>query len=108
MSNPFKPLAGKDDEPAFAEPWQAQVLALAHAASAKGAFTPTQWANALGAELHRAPHSPDERTAYYEAALHALEILLRPQLPPAAIERRAQQWRQAYLTTPHGQPVELL
>ena len=106
MNSPIKPLAAQDHDPAFSEPWQAQVLALAHAACEKGLFTPSQWANALGAELREA-HIGDERTAYYEAAVHALETLLKSQLSPDSIARREEQWRQAYLATPHGQPVEL-
>jgi hypothetical protein len=38
----------------FAEPWQAQVLALAVNLSEQGHFTWTEWTTALGAELKAA------------------------------------------------------
>ncbi|CAN5309378.1 nitrile hydratase accessory protein [soil metagenome] len=109
---PFDPIACGDNEAAFAEPWQAQILALAFASSEKGLFTPAQWSAALGAELrsHEAEHAPDERTGYYEAALRALESLLVTggALAHETVEQREDDWRRAYLATPHGMPVELV
>src|SRR5262249_21528497 len=72
------PLKRRDDEPLFDEPWQAQVLAMADTLSRSGAFTATEWSEALGDELRRAEASaaPDNATTYYEAALRALERLL--------------------------------
>ena len=106
--NAFGPLVILDNEAAFAEPWQAQVMALAFAAAEKGMFTSAQWSEALGAELRKT--ESDDRTSYYQAALRTLEALLiaSGNLARANITLREQQWRQAYLGTPHGMPVELV
>jgi nitrile hydratase accessory protein len=107
----FGPLATQDNDPPFAEPWQAQVMALAFAASQKGIFSPTQWSEALGAELRKKDDEciSDERAGYYQAALRALETLLLASgmLAQETVIRRETEWRRAYLNTPHGMPVEL-
>lgn len=109
--NIFGPLAAQDNDAPFAEPWQAQVIALAFAASQKGIFSPTQWSEAFGSELRKNElHGAlDDRTSYYQAALRALEtlLLLSGKLDPETVTRREAEWRRAYLNTPHGTPVEL-
>jgi nitrile hydratase accessory protein len=108
----FGPLARRDDEPTFDEPWQAQVLALAFTLSEAGLFTPVEWSDALGAELRRANErgEPDDHTTYYAAALAALERLVAKDgsVTTGALAERFEEWRSAYLNTPHGQPVELI
>ena len=101
------PLAARDGEATFAEPWQAQVLAIAFALTEGGACTPAEWSEALGAELARAAdhNASDDAETYYHAALRALERLAG--ISPTQLASRASQWRDAYLTTPHGQPVKL-
>jgi len=105
------PLAARDGEPAFDEAWQAQVLALAFALTKVEVFTPAQWSDALGAELRRAADQgePDDQNTYYAAALTALEGLIAAdgRVSADGLSARAEQWRRAYLNTPHGQPVEL-
>jgi nitrile hydratase accessory protein len=105
------PLARRDGEPTFAEPWQAEVLALAFALAESGVFTAAEWSEALGAELRlaEAAGAPDDHGTYYAAALAALERLLsvRGGITAGALSRRTAEWRRAYLHTPHGQPVEL-
>jgi nitrile hydratase accessory protein len=105
------PLARRDGEPAFNEPWQAQVLALAFALSKVGVFTPVQWSDVLGRELRHAARrgDPDNQTTYYAAALAALEGLIAAdgRVTPDGLSSRIEQWRCAYLKTPHGKPVEL-
>jgi len=105
------PLKRTDDEPLFDAPWQAQVLAMADTLSRSGAFTATEWSEALGEELRRAEAdaAPDNATTYYEAALKALErLLIRGGIATsAAIADRRDAWVRAYLATPHGQPVKL-
>jgi nitrile hydratase accessory protein len=105
------PLAGRDGEPTFDEPWQAQVLALAFALADRGVFSAAQWSEALGAELRfaEAQGAPDDHATYYAAALAALERLLAANggISAAALSARTEAWRRAYLHTPHGQPVEL-
>jgi nitrile hydratase accessory protein len=107
----FAPLARHDGEPAFDEPWQAQVLAIAATLSDAGVFTPTIWSDTLGAELQRAYDrgEPDDHNTYYAAALAALEGLIASdgRISVEGLSDRVEDWRRAYLNTPHGQPVEL-
>ena len=97
--------------PVFAEPWHAQVLALAQEMVARGCFTARQWAEALGAALRdaEARGAPDTDDTYYPAVLCALETLSRAEtdISPAELAERTRAWREAYESTPHGQPVEL-
>ncbi len=100
-----------DADPLFDEPWQAQALAIADSLVRAGAFTADAWASALGAELRAAADTgtADDAETYYRAVVAALERLLNE---TGAVERdeaeaRREQWRRAYLNTPHGKPVEL-
>ena len=105
------PLARRDGEPVFDEPWQAQVLGLAFHLIEQEVFSASQWSDALGAELKsaQARGEPDDAPTYYRSALAALESLLAAEGRIAAdnLDERVETWRQAYLNTPHGQPVEL-
>ena len=105
------PLARLDGEPPFAEPWQAEVLALAFALSKSGMFSAAAWSEALGAELRRAEArgAADDHETYYAAALAALERLVAAAggIEAGEFAVRLEAWRHAYLATPHGQPVEL-
>jgi len=97
--------------PSFAEPWHAQVFALAVRLSAEGHFTWTEWAATLGAEFRDAAArgEPDDGTHYYEHWLVALEKLVAAKgLSTASVlAERKHDWAAAYRTTPHGQPVRL-
>jgi len=107
----LSPLKARDGEPIFAEPWQAQVIALAAALVAEGRFSAAQWSAALGAEIRRASQAgaPDTTATYYQCALDALERLAREQAltDATALAMRKAAWIEAYEHTPHGQPVEL-
>jgi len=94
--------------PVFAEPWQAQAFALAVQLSADGAFTWTEWARALSAELARDP--TDDGSRYYDHWVAALEALTAGRGLAATVEMAARKaaWAEAYRHTPHGRPVELL
>ena len=73
------PLLPRDEAgPVFAEPWQAQVFALAVQLSAAGHFTWTEWTTALGAQLQAAADrgEPDDGSRYFEHWLAALEQLV--------------------------------
>ena len=115
MSGPevleIQPLARRDGQPAFDEAWQAELLALAHALSDKGVFSPREWSEALGEELRKAERrgEPDHQHTYYRAALAALERLVErdARITLGELSDRTAQWRRAYLNTPHGRPVEL-
>ena len=93
--------------PVFAEPWQAQAFALALQLHARGAFTWTEWAQALSARLADDPH--DDGSRYYDHWQEALEdlTLRRSLTAPEELAARTAAWREAYETTPHGLPVEL-
>jgi len=107
----IRPREGNPDAPVFAEPWHAQVLAVAHGLSASGLFSASDWATALGAALRdgEARGEPDTDETYYAAALTALERLVAERSPATgvALAGRIEAWRRAYLATPHGKPVEL-
>ena len=96
------PLEGS--EPVFAEPWEAQAFALAVELHARGAFTWSEWAAALGAKIATSPSAP-----YYENWLAALEAIVaaRGLAGSAALAERKHAWARAYASTPHGRPVEL-
>jgi nitrile hydratase accessory protein len=105
------PLARNDGEPVFDEPWQAQVMALAFTLMEQGTFTNAVWSETLGAKLKAAASDgkPDTPDTYYQCALVALESLLSSSeaIPRSALDERTETWRQAYLDTPHGEPVKI-
>jgi nitrile hydratase accessory protein len=99
-------------EPAFSDPWHAQVFALTVHLSEQGAFTWPDWAETFGAALaaRRGDHGPlDGGADYWAAWLAALESLLaaRNMAAPGDVARMRDAWAAAYLATPHGQPVTL-
>jgi nitrile hydratase accessory protein len=105
------PLQRKDGDPTFDEPWQAQSLAIADRLVDAGVVTATAWAEALGFEIQSAARAgaADNADTYYRAVLGAVEKLLRQIeiIGRAELDARVEAWRQAYLSTPHGKPVEL-
>src|SRR6516165_6593312 len=100
-----------EGEPVFAEPWQAQVFALAVRLSEQGHFSWKEWATALADELKLAASrgEPDDGSRYYEHWLAALERLVAAKglSDAAAMLARKEAWADAYRHTPHGKPVEL-
>lgn len=102
------PRIPRDGEgPVFAEPWQAQAFALTLKLHESGAFTWTEWADALSAELATDP--ADDGGRYYDHWVAALEALATRHglAAPSELATRKAEWDQAYRTTPHGKPVEL-
>ncbi len=97
--------------PVFAAPWEASAFALAVRLSAAGCFTWDEWAAALAEEIRAAQREgdPDLGDSYYRHWVRALERLCaeRGVVSPSEAERRKEAWRNAYLRTPHGQPVAL-
>ena len=98
-------------EPVFAEAWQARAFALVMKLSERAHFTQKEWTMALARELQdAADHGhADDGTHYYEHWLAALEALTigKGLTSRASLESRKEAWRNAYLRTPHGKPVEL-
>ena len=96
-----------NDEPVFAEPWQAQSFALTLALHESGLFSWEDWAAALSAELAKDPR--DDGSRYWLHWQAALERLCEKQgaTDQAAIERRETQWHEAAARTPHGEAIVL-
>lgn len=110
-SDSLKPLVAVDGEPAFDEAWQAQVLAIADSLLQSGMFSAGEWSAALGAALEKAAAADavDNQETYYQCALNALESLVanNSEIDQQAMAGKRDDWEQAYLSTPHGQPVNL-
>ncbi|MDX1743015.1 MAG: nitrile hydratase accessory protein [Ruegeria sp.] len=98
-------------EPAFSEPWHAQVFAITVALNEDGRFDWSDWAARFSATLKRRglDRELDGGDDYFNAWLETLERLLAEQGATVQDEvsdfRNA--WEEAYLTTPHGEPVNL-
>jgi len=109
--NSLKPLASVDGEPAFAEAWQAEALAIADTLVRNGMFTAGAWSDALGEALRQAETSgaTDDQETYYHCVLSALEGLVARHsvIDQSAMTGKRNDWEEAYLSTPHGQPVKL-
>jgi nitrile hydratase accessory protein len=107
----LKPLAGVDGEAAFDEAWQAEALAIADTLVQNGMFGAGAWSQALGAALREAEAqgADDDQATYYQCVLIALERLIagNSEIDPQAMAAKRADWEQAYLSTPHGQPVKL-
>ncbi|MHA1566768.1 MAG: nitrile hydratase accessory protein [Alphaproteobacteria bacterium] len=109
--DPLGPLARRDDEPVFDEPWQAQVLGVAYSLVDRGLFSAQDWSEALGARLRHAASdgAADNAATYYGAVLATLEALTAAEgtVTGSDMAARREAWRRAYLRTPHGKPVLL-
>jgi nitrile hydratase accessory protein len=101
----------RPEPPQFAEPWEAEALALANELVKMGRFTAGEWAGALGAAIRRFEQTcgPDDGSHYYHHVLSALESLTtgKSLLSREMLDARKADWAQAYEHTPHGQPVTL-
>ena len=93
----------------FDEPWQAEAFALVVHLQGTGAFSWSEWTQALSREIAGAGEA-DDGGRYYEHWLAALEDLVtrRGLAAREALDARKQAWAEAYERTPHGQPVTLL
>jgi nitrile hydratase accessory protein len=109
--DPKGSLKRRDDEPIFGEPWHAQAMGMADLLVRSGDISDTSWAAALSMEIETASLAgkPDNSDTYYEAVVSALERLLRDSksVLSAELAQRRDEWRRAYLHTPHGKPVDL-
>lgn len=99
---------GADDEPVFAEPWQAQAFAYAVYLHERGLFTWGEWAGTLGEELKK-PSVAADGSDYYHCWLRALERLIAAKHVSSTVEIDAvtQAWHRAARATPHGKPILL-
>ena len=99
-------------EPVFSEPWHAQLFALTVKLNEDGHFAWPDWAARFSETLrqHGLSKELDGGNDYFTAWLETLEALLSETGQAGSKEALAMKkaWEQAYLTTPHGQPVHLL
>jgi hypothetical protein len=100
-----------DTDIVFRKPWHAQISAIVHALKEAGAFSTVEWSNTLGAERARQSDSglADAADSYFIAVLDSVLQVLDAKDPSLATDFRAttDAWRSAYLSTPHGHPIEL-
>lgn len=99
-------------EQPFEAPWHAAVFALTVHLHKQRLFTWPEWAAALGQALagdEKAGHL-DGSDDYYRAWLATLQGLLTAKGVAATpeIEAAMKAWEDAYLATPHGEPVTLV
>ena len=107
----LKPLADTDGDPVFDEAWQAQALAMADNLVKSGLFSVDDWSNALGQALKESADRADvdSQQTYYLCVLKTLEKLIADHsgIDATMMVSKRQDWQQAYLSTPHGEPVTL-
>jgi nitrile hydratase accessory protein len=105
------PLLRDPHAPAFREPWQAKAFAMVVLLHRQGRFEWNEWVRVLAAEIAAAPQQPGENpdAAYHRQFLSALERIVAALglADPDDQQRRKEEWRRAYLNTPHGHAVEL-
>jgi len=103
-------------EKAFDAPWHAEVFALAVHLNEGGHFDWPEWAGRFGENLAAAKMDKigvgeglDGSDDYYQIWLQTLiELMQEKGLVDAKMLASIKaQWRDAYLTTPHGKPVHL-
>jgi hypothetical protein len=74
-------------------------------------FSAGAWSDALGEALRQAETSDaaDDQETYYRCVLSALEGLVASNsvIDQPTMAGKRKDWEQAYLSTPHGQPVKL-
>jgi len=106
----FPALPRDADGPVFREPWEATAFALAVRLAEQGVFTWAEWTQALSHEIAaaRAAAEPDPGDTYYLHWLKALEALVARKrgITGVDIDACAEEWRHAYISTPHGRPIE--
>ncbi len=98
-------------EPAFSEPWHAQLFALTVKLNEDGHFAWPDWAARFSDTLkaHGLHKDLDGGDDYFNAWLDTLEGMLAESGQAGRDEAATMKaaWEQAYLTTPHGAPVHL-
>ena len=103
-------------EKVFDAPWHAEVFALAVHLNEGGYFDWPEWAGRFGENLAAAKTVKigvgewlDGSDDYYQIWLQTLiELMQEKGLVDAKMLASIKaQWREAYLTTPHGKPVHL-
>ncbi len=93
----------------FSKPWHGQLFALTVALNEADIFKWAAFSAMLGAELKRQTHHHDDSDSYYQCWFSALISLLESQklVTPELLSEMTSRWEDAYLNTPHGQPITL-
>ena len=103
-------------EKVFDAPWHAEVFALAVHLNEGGYFDWPEWAGRFGENLAAAKtvkigvgEGLDGSDDYYQIWLQTLIELMQKKglVDDKMLASIKAQWREAYLTTPHGKPVHL-
>jgi nitrile hydratase accessory protein len=102
-------LPHSEQGPVFNEPWEAHAFALAVRLSEAGCFSVREWNAVLSHEIRSAQQRGGPESGYYQHWLDALERLCveKGLVNARDMQQRKEEWRQAYLNTPHGKPIEL-
>jgi nitrile hydratase accessory protein len=105
------PVPRDAEGPIFAEPWQAKAFAVAVDLHARGAFTWSEWANALSRTIQQAQAAddPDLGDTYWDHWLATVERIVADKglTSAQALADKAAAWDRAAHATPHGQPILL-
>jgi nitrile hydratase accessory protein len=113
MAERVAPQASSAFQPShnFEEPWQADAFATAISLSRAGVFSWSDWVGHFSATIAKHPQLPEETLsqAYFRQWLVCLEEMIERHfgVDENTVGHRQDEWRAAYLATPHGQPVEL-
>ncbi|MEJ0230760.1 nitrile hydratase accessory protein (plasmid) [Klebsiella michiganensis] len=101
----------EESKPVFSIPWQADAFVTVVSLSHDGLYRWSEWVEIFSLVISSHPQQKGETSeeAYYRQWLQALENILSDKcvLSSVDIQARTEEWRRAYLNTPHGHPVEL-
>ena len=101
-----------EDQVVFQDPWHSQLFAITVQMSEKGNFSWTEFVKVFGESLkkERLPtKNLDGSNDYFSCWLNALEeILIEKKISNQnTLILLKEEWTQAYLSTPHGKPVNI-
>ena len=101
----------QSDGPVFKAPWEAAAFAMTVRLHEQGYFTWPEWTEALAAEIAaaRSRGEADLGDTYYEHWLAALEklVVAKGLGSMDQLGRLKDDWTEATINTPHGQPIAL-
>ena len=101
-----------DDQIVFQSPWHSQLFAMTVQLSESGNFTWKEFVDVFGKSLNRArikKENLDGNDDYFNCWLEALEeIIVSKEIgDPKILSVLKKDWINAYLSTPHGDPVKI-
>lgn len=100
-----------DKSRSFDEPWQAQAFCMVVELHKQGNFAWDEWVQMFSRHIKANPPLPGESTndTYYRQLMLSLEEMAGKvgDISEDSMDARIEEWRQAYLNTPHGEAVML-